>query len=195
MATDKDQEKVKYAEGDHEDSDIDVRSIFKFGIILVVIAVAIHVLLAGLFQLLAKREDAANPPSYPLSAERARRPPLPHLQADPISELKRVREAEERVLKTGSGELSTEGSTQKPSGAEPNPEDWMTGADMVKGAGQEKEKKAENAKGVPIDQAIDEMLQKGLPVRASSDSQNFKDSAQQMPEVSSSARTSERRLR
>lgn len=48
---------------------------------------------------------------------------------------------------------------------------------------------------MPIEQAIDKVVQKGFPSRAESDAQNWKDKANQMPSAASAGKNFERRLR
>lgn len=48
---------------------------------------------------------------------------------------------------------------------------------------------------IPIEQAIDKLVQKGLPSRPEAEGQNFKDKAEFMPTYQSSGRNFERRLR
>jgi hypothetical protein len=53
----------------------------------------------------------------------------------------------------------------------------------------------EAIKKIPIEQAIDKVVQKGFAVRPEAESQNFKDKAEYMPTYQSSGRSFERRLR
>lgn len=48
---------------------------------------------------------------------------------------------------------------------------------------------------IPIDQAIDKLLQKGLPSRPDAEGQSFVDKAEKMPSDQSAGQTVERRLR
>jgi hypothetical protein len=130
------------------------------------------------------REAAANPAPYPLFNQRAKLPPLPRLQGDPISELKRVKEAEAKSL----GYKIEESETNFPQ------------SQMVHGeldAPLPIERPSARKAEMPIEDAMKKVLQQGFPVRAAStgDSQGYKDEADKMPEDSSSGRTLERRLR
>ena len=73
---------------------------------LVVAGVLIHFFVAGLWTMLEKNSRAADESkrpmlsSTPAPGEPQRLPPEPRLQADPVSDLHRMREAEDNVLQT-----------------------------------------------------------------------------------------------
>jgi hypothetical protein len=84
----------------HETSDVSVPDIVKFGVGLIIIAIATHILMWGLYKFFAAREP------YAQSAGQARDqlPPEPRLQGapgheiHPVEELNSMRAAEESIL-------------------------------------------------------------------------------------------------
>ncbi len=88
----------------YEPTDVSAGLAAKFGIVLLVMALVIHVGLWGLFKLLAAREHAQQAAiAYPLAEGRGqqlRLPPLPRLQPLPVNDIAQFREGEERLLHT-----------------------------------------------------------------------------------------------
>src|SRR5579864_1137045 len=128
--------------GDYERRDIGVRGIFYFLAGLAAAAILIHLLLAGLYNYLDKREKARQPPVNPLvsnaPADTRRVPPKypdtafpdPRLETDERTQLNNIRIAEEQKL---------------------NSYDWV-------------DQKAGTVR-IPIERAVDLVAQRGLPVR------------------------------
>jgi hypothetical protein len=120
----------------HERSDMDVRVIARFAIILVMAAVLIHILLWGLFHYFEERQVRSEPLSSPLARERRQLPPEPRLQGapgheeSPITEMEKFRLHEDQLL-NGYGWVDQKGSVVR----------------------------------IPIEEAKKRLLQKGLPVR------------------------------
>jgi len=84
-----------------EHRDVDVWSVYKFGIALAFLCILSVGLLYGLYQYFVSREGG--PMSRDLVNVDARRlPPMPRLQSAPIADLKDMRAAEEQIL-TGYG--------------------------------------------------------------------------------------------
>jgi hypothetical protein len=81
----------------HEESDVDVGRIVKFGVALVVAAAVIHAAVAALFWYFDERLAEAATAS-PIAAGAARIPPEPRLQVDPRGELREYRAREDEVL-------------------------------------------------------------------------------------------------
>jgi len=65
----------------HETSDVSVGGIMKFVVGLTLFAVVVHVLMWGMFRLLAAQEDKEPPPGPMAMTEEERLPPAPRLQA------------------------------------------------------------------------------------------------------------------
>ena len=73
----------------HEESDVNVRAIFGFGIGLAVIALAVHVFLWWLQGFYATQADRAQTAVFPMAAgQRDQLPPTPRLQNDPQQDLR-----------------------------------------------------------------------------------------------------------
>ena len=83
----------------HETSDVNIRAILGFGAALFAVAVAVHVLIYGLFGYFDSREGVQRPVEYPLAAsQEGRQPPEPRLQTDPRQDLADMRAKEDDVL-------------------------------------------------------------------------------------------------
>jgi hypothetical protein len=84
---------------DHETSDVNVRAIFGFAVGLLVVGVAIHLLVWGLFRYFESREERSLITAYPLAAgEGMRLPPEPRLQTNPRQDFRDLRTREEELL-------------------------------------------------------------------------------------------------
>jgi len=128
--------------GDFERKDVRSAGIFYFFAGLAAAAIVIHLLLAGLYEILDKRDKAQQPPPNPLVANMnpdTRKVPLnypqnvfpePRLETNERTQLDDVRLAEEQKL---------------------NGYDWV---DQKSGIVR-----------IPIDRAMDLIAQRGLPVR------------------------------
>jgi hypothetical protein len=85
----------------HERSDVDIRPILLFGLVMVICGVIIHLLIALLFSIFAVREATRLPRQYPIAAsEMNRLPPEPRLQTDPREDLRKLRDGEAAILDT-----------------------------------------------------------------------------------------------
>ncbi len=88
----------------YEPTDVSAGLAAKFGIVLLVLALIIHVALWGLFKLLASRERQQQAAiAFPLAEGRGqqlRLPPLPRLQPLPVNDIAEFRAEEERLLRT-----------------------------------------------------------------------------------------------
>jgi hypothetical protein len=83
----------------HEESDVNVKAIFGFGIGLLAVGVIIHILLWVLFNYYSK-QAARVPRDFPLSADyQQQAPPEPRLQTQPQEDLRQMRAREEAVLR------------------------------------------------------------------------------------------------
>jgi hypothetical protein len=92
---------------DHEHSDINVRGVFAFVVVLLVVAVVVHVAMWLLFEWFEAREAATDPAPQPLAAEACQIPPEPRLQSlqwpkygwsTPTQDLRVFRRTEDQVL-------------------------------------------------------------------------------------------------
>ena len=85
----------------HEESDVNIRAIFGFGIGLAVAGIVISFVVWLLFQYFEARESRKVTPEFPLAAQQGNRlPPEPRLQTNPRADLADLRAEEENVLKT-----------------------------------------------------------------------------------------------
>jgi hypothetical protein len=81
----------------HEESDINIRAIITFVVVLTVVALAIHAAMYGLFKVFDKIEDKTQPTVSPLTRQPAMGPqgfPEPRLQQTPWTDLRRLRTEE-----------------------------------------------------------------------------------------------------
>jgi hypothetical protein len=85
----------------HEQSDVNIRGILGFGAALIAVAVAVHLLIFGLFAYFNSREGIQGPAEYPLAASQGHRePPEPRLQTDPRQDLADMRAKEDEQLQS-----------------------------------------------------------------------------------------------
>jgi hypothetical protein len=84
----------------HEESDVNIRAIFGFGIGLFVVGAVVHVAIYLLFLYFSSGEQAANRVrQYPLAAGQENRlPPEPRLQTNPRQDLQDLRAQEDQLL-------------------------------------------------------------------------------------------------
>jgi hypothetical protein len=82
----------------HEESDVNIRAIFGFGAALLVVAIAIHIAVWGLFRYFDYREARAYGPASPLATGETRLPPEPRLQVNPREDAAEFRAQEDAIL-------------------------------------------------------------------------------------------------
>ena len=84
----------------HEESDINVRAIITFVVVLTAVAIAIQIAMYGMFVVFNKIEDKTQPDVSPLVATPAQVSdfPLPSLQTTPWTDLKKLRAEEKAYL-------------------------------------------------------------------------------------------------
>jgi hypothetical protein len=83
----------------HEGSDVNVRAILGFAAGLLIVGVAIHLLVWGLFRYFEGREERRVITAYPLAAGGGMRlPPEPRLQTNPRQDLRDLRTREDELL-------------------------------------------------------------------------------------------------
>ena len=82
----------------HEASDVNVRAILGFAAGLLIVGVAIHLLVWGLFRYFESREERRVITAFPLAAgEGMRLPPEPRLQTNPRQDLRDLRTREDEL--------------------------------------------------------------------------------------------------
>jgi len=84
----------------HEESDVDVSAILRYGAALLLVAAIVHVFLFWLMGVYGRRHERAQTQVYPMAAgQQDRRPPEPRLQTDPQQDLRDLRSRQEDLLK------------------------------------------------------------------------------------------------
>ncbi|MBC8030822.1 MAG: hypothetical protein H7Z16_11975 [Pyrinomonadaceae bacterium] len=163
---------IKNLDVTHEASDVSVGGILKFVVGLTIFAVVVHVLMWGMFRLLKAQEEKEPSPGPMAMTEQERLPPAPRLQAATGFGIKlengewvnlenREPEAEYRVLRT-QWEQILSGGLKDQSG---------------------------KVVGMPIDQAMEKILEAGVPSRKQSEgSTGTVDSRLKLPTAESSGR-------
>ena len=155
---------IKNVDVTHEASDVQVGSIAKFVVGLLVLTIAIHVALWGMFWALERKEASKETQRSPMAlSDKERLPPEPRLQGAPAfaEQLERTSQQQQEERSTTAGE-----GRQKPKDPQ-----WE-----IKALREQWNEVLEhgpvdqngNRYGMPIDQAKEEILKKGLPVRPKS---------------------------
>jgi hypothetical protein len=90
---------LEHQETHHEESDIDIRGVFRFVAGLFVGSVIVFLLVWALFGYFDRRE-ARGVPEFPLGAGRTRVPPQPRLQVAPRDDFRDLRQSQEDVLES-----------------------------------------------------------------------------------------------
>ena len=86
----------------HEESDVNIRAIFQYGVGLIALAVVVYLVVWLLFGYLSRREDKASAGrEFPLAAGQENRlPPEPRLQTNPRQDLRDLQAAEDESLRS-----------------------------------------------------------------------------------------------
>ena len=153
---------IKNIDVTHETSDVQVGSIAKFVIGLLVLTIAIHVALWGMFWALERREESKETRRSPVAlSDKERLPPEPRLQGAPAFA--------EQLERTSKQQKTEETSATAGEGLQkPKDPRWE-----IKALHEQWNEVLEhgpvdqngNRYGMPIDQAKEEIVRKGLPVR------------------------------
>jgi hypothetical protein len=84
----------------HEESDVNVSAILKYGAALLLAAALAQVFLWWLMGVYGRRHERAQTQVYPMAAgQQDRQPPEPRLQTDPQQDLRNLRTRQEDLLK------------------------------------------------------------------------------------------------
>jgi len=87
----------------HEESDVDVSAILRYGLGLLGVALVVHVLLWWLFGVFERQNARKQTQVYPMAvSEQNRLPPAPRFQENPQQELQELR-AKQKALLEGYG--------------------------------------------------------------------------------------------
>ena len=83
----------------HEESDVNVAAILRYGLGLVVVAVVVHIFLWWLLGAYERQNERAQTQVYPMAAgQQNRLPPAPRFQENPQQELQQLREKQKALL-------------------------------------------------------------------------------------------------
>ena len=169
---------IRNVEVTHESSDVNVRAVLTFIVVLTVSTIAVALGVQVLFSFFNKQEAKSEPKPGPMALKKGERlPPEPRLQSAPgfqiklengqtVSLEKTIPQAEYRVLR------------------QQWEENLKTGLKDQSG----------NVVGMPIDAAIDKVVSEGLPSKPKEPGKKLSDFAISMPTASSSGRAVEKRL-
>ena len=92
----------------HEESDVDVGAILRYGVGLVVIAAVVHLFLWWLLGVYERQNERAQTQVYPMAVgQQNRMPPSPRFQENPQEELQALR-AKQKALLEGYGWVNKE---------------------------------------------------------------------------------------
>jgi len=84
----------------HEQSDVNIRPILLFGLVMVIAGVIIHLTIWLMFSFFETKAELQLPRQYPLAAGQNQLPPEPRLQTNPREDLKAFRAGEDQILGT-----------------------------------------------------------------------------------------------
>jgi hypothetical protein len=163
---------IKNLDVTHEASDVSVGGILKFVVSLTVFAVVVHVLMWGMFRLLKAQEEKEPSPGPMAMTEQERLPPAPRLQAA-----------------TGFGVKLENGEWVNLENREPEAE-----YRVLRSQWERDLKCLPPGPCVPIDQAMEKVLEAGLPSRRPANgSTSTGDSRLNLPTAESSGRVTAKR--
>ena len=168
---------IRNVEVTHERSDVNVRAVVTFIVVLTISAIAIHIGVYLLFDFFNRQEAKAPKPGPMALTKEERLPPEPRLQAAPGFQLK---------LENG----ETEKLELKP----PQEEYQVLRRQWEENLKTGLKDKSGNVVGMPIDAAIDKIVAAGLPSKVKEPGKKLSDFAIGMPTASSSGREAEKRL-
>jgi hypothetical protein len=169
---------IRNPEVAHEASDVDVKGILKFTLFLVFLFVFAFLAIKGLYLALERREERQelkSPPGPMALTEKERLPPEPRLQAAPgFGDDLDLSHGENLELKSPQAEYEVLSARWKEI-LEKGQRDPQTGA----------------VTALPIEEAMKQLVQEGLPSRPTGEKQQSYERALEMPSYSSSGRMME----
>src|ERR1043165_9419019 len=168
---------IRNVEVTHEKSDVNVRAVVTFIVVLTISAIAIHIGVYFLFEYFNRQEAKAPRPGPMALTKEERLPPEPRLQAAPGFQLK---------LENGQT-VNLEKST-------PQREYRVLRRQWEENLKTGLKDQSGNVVGMPIDAAIDKIVSAGLPSSVKEPDKKLSDFAISMPSASSSGREVEKRL-
>jgi len=170
---------IRNVEVTHEKSDVSVRGVLTFVVVLTIAAIAIHIGMWVLFRYFERQEAKAPRPGPMALSQQERLPPEPRLQAAPGFE---ITLEDGQKVHLGKAAPQTEYRILRQQWEE----NLKTGLKDQSG----------NVVGIPIDAAIDKVVSgEGLPTRVKEGAPGkLQDYAISMPTAASSGRETEKRL-
>jgi len=169
---------IRNVEVTHETSDVNVRGVMRFVVVLAVSLVAVSVAMWFLFSFFEKQQAKEPGPGPMALSQQERLPPGPRLQAAPGFEVKLENG---QTINLGKAAPQTEYRVLRQQWEE----NLKTGLKDQSG----------NTVGIPIDVAIDKIVSgEGLPSRVKGQGGKWQDYAISMPTATSSGREVEKRL-
>lgn len=168
---------IRNEEVTHEASDINVRAVLTFALLLTVSTFVVAFGLRYLFRFFNQQEARSPRPGPMALTQKDRLPPEPRLQGAPGFQVT-LEDGQTRNLERGAPQSEYRLLRQQWE------ENLKTGLKDQSG----------NVVGMPIDAAMDKVASQGLPSSAKDPGKKFTDYAINMPTASSSGREAEKRL-
>ena len=168
---------IRNVEVEHETSDINVRAVLTFAVVLTLSTMIVAFGLRFLFQFFNKQEAKSSRPGPIALKQDERLPPEPRLQAAPGFQVK-----------------LENGQTVNLERAAPQTEYRVLRAQWDENLKTGLKDQSGNVVGMPIDAAIDKIVSEGLPSKPKQPNGKLTDYAISMPTASSSGRETEKRL-
>jgi hypothetical protein len=169
---------IRNVEVEHESSDINVRAVVTFAVVLAISIAVVSFGLTFLFKFLSAQEAKRAPKPGPMAlAQKDRLPPEPRLQSAP-----------------GFGVKLENGQTVNLERSAPQSEYRVLRSQWEENLRTGLKDQSGNVVGMPIDAAIDKIVSEGLGSKAKQPNGKIEDYAIKMPTASSSGRETEKRL-
>src|SRR6185295_2642143 len=169
---------IRNVEVEHESSDIDVRAVVTFALVLAISIAVVSFGLTFLFKFLNAQEAKSAPKPGPMALKKKDRlPPEPRLQSAPGFEVK-----------------LENGQTVKLEKAIPQAEYRVLRQQWEENLKTGLKDQSGNVVGMPIDAAIDKIVSEGLGSKAKLPNGKLTDYAITMPTAASSGRETEKRV-
>ena len=169
---------IRNVEVEHESSDINVRAVVTFAVVLAILIAVVAFGLTFLFDFFGKREAKSAPKPGPMAlAKKDRLPPEPRLQSAPGFQVK---------LESG--------QTVNLERSAPQSEYRVLRQQWEENLKTGLKDQSGNVVGMPIDAAMDKIVSEGLGSKAKQPNGKLNDYAIKMPTASSSGRETEKRL-
>lgn len=168
---------IRNVEVTHETSDVNVRAVVTFIVLLTISAIVIHFGVYFLFEYFNRQAEKAPKPGPMALTKEERLPPEPRLQSAPGFQLK-LESGQTVNLEKSIPQLEYRTLRKQWE------ENLKTGL----------KDKSGNVVGMPIDAAIDKIVSGGLPSKVKEPDKKLSDFAIDMPTASSSGREKEKRV-